>query len=85
MQDTTKGGDLETEVGAGFYADDGILTSTDSFCLQDNTYHIVGLFARFGLDSNTTKTKALLVLPGPRRGHLTEHAYTRMFTGIGPS
>jgi hypothetical protein len=58
---------LETEVGAGFYADDGVLTSTDNACLQDSTYHLVGLFARVGLDSNTTKTKMLVLSPGPRR------------------
>jgi hypothetical protein len=62
---------LETEVDAGVYADDGVISSTDNFCLQSSVDHLVGLFARVGLDSNTTKTKAMVASPGPKRGHLT--------------
>ena len=85
IQETIEGGSAETEVDAGFYADDGIISSEDNVCLQGSTDHLVGLFARAGLDSNTTKTKAMVSSPGPKKGHLSNQAYKRRLTGIGPS
>jgi hypothetical protein len=76
---------LDIELDAGLNADDGVISSTDNVCLQGSVDHLVGVFARVGLNSNTTKTKALLASTGPKREHLTTHAYKRRLTGIGPS
>jgi hypothetical protein len=85
IQETIEVGSLETEADAGFYVDDGAISLTDNVCLQGSVNHLVELFARVGLDSNTTKTKAMVASPGPKRGHLTIHVYKRKLTGIGPS
>jgi hypothetical protein len=85
IQETIEGVSLETEVETGFYAADGVISSIDSVCLQGSVDHLVGLFARVGLDSNPTKTKAMVASPGPNMGHLTTQAFKRRLTGIGPS
>jgi hypothetical protein len=69
-----------------FYADDGHLYSTDAHALQRGTEIIVELFKRMGLQTNTTKTQAMVCAPLPSLRRVSSPAYTRrMGTGDAPS
>jgi hypothetical protein len=43
---TIDGENMENEVSAGFYANDGAISSTDPVLLQDNTDYLVELFEK---------------------------------------
>ena len=47
-----------------FYADDGVLASRDPVKLQRAIDVLIALFERVGLRTNTTKTKAMVCVPG---------------------
>jgi hypothetical protein len=59
FQETIEGGSLETEVTAGFYADDGVLSSPDHEYLQDSLDHLVGLFGRVGIEHQYNKDQCV--------------------------
>ena len=68
-----------------FYVDDGVLASRDPTFLQDAFDRLVDLFERVGLRTNTTKTEAMIFLPGKIRNCLSEQAYTQRMEGLGSS
>jgi hypothetical protein len=61
-----------------FYADDGNLYSLCADTLQIATNHIVNLFSRMGLETNTAKTKAMISVPGQLVTRISSPAYQRM-------
>jgi hypothetical protein len=61
-----------------FYADDGNLYSLSADTLQIATNHIVNLFSRMGLETNTAKTKAMICVPGQLVTRISSPAYRRM-------
>ena len=60
---------------ACFYADDDMIVARDPEELQVAFDVLTGLFNRFGLRTNTTKTEAMVFLPGRIRTPLTAEAY----------
>jgi hypothetical protein len=72
---TLDGGNVETELPAIFYADDGLLASTNPGLLQEGLDHLTGLFKRVGLNSNTIKTKGMVCTPNLDKGPICNHAY----------
>lgn len=68
-----------------FYADDGMLGSTDPEWLQGAFDTLSGLFERVGLRTNEDKTKAMVCTPGSIRSQVSQQAYKRRWDGHGPS
>ena len=66
-----------------FYADDGILTSSDPQWLQWAFSQIVGLFDRVGLNTNIEKTVSTTCKPCNTTGNRSEEAYGQIMTGEG--
>lgn len=60
-----------------FYADDGLLGSTDPDWLQQAFDVLVDLFERVGLRTNTDKTKVMICMPGHIRDRVSAAAYKR--------
>jgi hypothetical protein len=80
---TIDGVNVETELPAILYADDGLLASTNPGLMQEGLDHLVGLFNRVGLDFNTVKTKGMVCTPNPEKGHICNHAYKQRMSGDG--
>jgi hypothetical protein len=68
-----------------FYADDGLLSSTESTWLQQALDALTSLFQRIGLATNAMKTKTMTCYPGNITTRLSTTAYTRRMTGHGPT
>ena len=68
-----------------FYADDGMVASSDPRWLQWAFNALVGLFERVGLQTNVGKTVSMVCRPCPAAGNQSEAAYGRMMTGEGPT
>ena len=66
----------------GFYADDGLLQSRCPTMLQDSFNSLVALFERVGLKTNTSKTKAMVCVPGKIRTRLLKEVYTNARVGL---
>eukprot|EP00797_Seminavis_robusta_P003406 Sro1211_g252850.1 Reverse transcriptase (RNA-dependent DNA polymerase) (1066) ;mRNA; f:30706-34100 len=66
-----------------FYADDGLLASTDAAWLQGALDVLVDLFRRCGLRTNVNKTKTMICYPGARHVEISPYAYKRRMTGEG--
>ena len=47
-----------------FYANDGLLASTNTEWLQMALTCLIGLFERIGLQTNATKMKTMICVPG---------------------
>ena len=62
-------------IAAVFYADDGLIAARDPTLLQDAFNLLTALFDRVGLETNDTKTEAMVFLPGRIRTCLSEDAY----------
>ena len=62
-----------------FYADDGYLASRDPALLQEAIDILVPLFERVGLRCNTTKTEAMICVPGRIRTRLSTASYLQRF------
>ena len=60
---------------ACFYADDGLIVARDPVLLQRAFDSLCTHFDRVGLKTNTTKTEALVFLPGRIRTCLTADVY----------
>ena len=60
---------------ACFYADNGLIVPRNPEDLQVAFDVLTGLFNRVGLRTNTTKTEAMVFLPGKIRTLLTVEAY----------
>ena len=70
---------------AHFYADDGMLASSDPQWLQWAFTQLVGLFDRVGLKKNCGKTVSMTCQPCSTPGNRSEEAYGRLMTGEGPT
>lgn len=66
-----------------FYADDGLLSATDSDWLQRALDILIGLFRRVGLSTNVSKSKMMACYPGYYPTKLSDKAYQRTTTGKG--
>ena len=71
---------------AVFYANDGMVVSSDPTCLQGAFNYLVAIFDRVGQLTNFWKTVSMVCHPfraGDR--NRTEEAYGRRLTGVGRS
>ena len=68
-----------------FYADDGLVASSDPRWLQWAFNTLVGLFDHVGLHKNVVKTVSMTCRPCPTVGNQSEVAYGRKMTGEGPT
>ena len=68
-----------------FYADDGIVASSDPHWILGAFNTLVGLFDRVGLQENVMKTVDMVCHPCQAAGNLTTEAYGRKFIGVGPT
>ena len=64
-----------------FYVDDAYLASQDAGFLQHALTLLVDLFARVGLQTNTSKTQTMICTPGRIRTQLPSESYRRMMIG----
>ncbi len=64
-----------------FYVDDAYLASWDAEFLQYVLTHLVHLFERIGLQTNTTKTQTMICTPGRIRTQLSTKSYHWMQQG----
>ena len=81
-------GELRTEgshQAAHFYADDGMVASSDPCWLQGAFNTLVGLFDRAGLRKNVGKTVGMFCHPCQAAGNLSEAAYGMRVMGEGPT
>ena len=74
-----------TVKAALFYADNGVVASTDPGWLQLEFDLMMGLFDRVGLRTNVRKTVGMVFLTCREAGVRSEKAYTRRMTGEGGS
>jgi exonuclease III len=68
-----------------FYADDGLIAARNHEWLQMAINCLTTLFARVGLRTNTSKTKAMTCTPGFIWGRMSSPAYKRRREGGGES
>ena len=68
-----------------FYADDGMIASTDPRWLQWDFTILVGLFDRVGLKTNQRKTVSMACWPCSAAGNRLEQSYMHTMTGKGLS
>ena len=68
-----------------FYAEDGMVASSDPRWLQGALNTLVVLFDRVGLRINFGKTVGMVCHPCQAAGNLSEAAYGRRVTGEGPT
>ena len=68
-----------------FYADNGIVASSDPRWIQGAFSTLVGLFDRVGLLTNARNTFGMVCCPCQAAGNQSEVAYGRWMTGEGPS
>ena len=68
-----------------FYADDGMVASSDSRWLQWAFDALVSLFDRVGLRTNVGKTVRMVCRPCQAAGTQLVAAYERKMTGEGPT
>ena len=81
--ETGREGRHQSEV---FYADDGMVVSSDPSCLQGAFNALVAIFDRVGLLTNVGKTGSMVCHPCQAgAGNRTEEAYGRRVTGMGRS
>ena len=67
-----------------FYADNGMVASSDPRWLQWAFNALVSLFGRVGLQENVGKTVSMVCRPCQAAGTQSEAAYGRKMTGEGP-
>ena len=69
---------------AVFYADDGMVASSDPAWLQGAFSSLVAIFDRVGLPTNVGKTVSMACHPcWAGAGNRTEAGYSRILTGVG--
>ena len=85
-QQRTEDGHTRLRVKAEFfYADDGMVASTNPGWLQTAFDTLTGLFDRVGLKTNVQKTVGMVCHPCRAEGVQAEKAYTWRITGAGRS
>ena len=88
IADAEAQGDLGKEgrnQAALFYADDGMVASSDPRWLQGAFNTLVSLFDRVCLRKNVGKTVGMVCHPCQAAGNLSTAAYGRRVTGVGPT
>ena len=88
IEDAEELGELGKEgrhQAALFYADYGMVASSDPQWLQGAFNTLVGLFGRLGLRTHFGKTVEMVCHPCQAEGNLLEAAYGRRFAGEGPT
>ena len=68
-----------------FYADKGMVASSDPRWIQWAFNDLVGLFERVGLCTSVDKTVSMTCRPCPAAGNQSEVAYRRKMIGVGPT
>ena len=69
---------------AVFYADDGMVVSSDPACLQGAESALVAIFDRVGLRTNVNKTVSMAChLCRAGSGNRNTAGYSRRLTGVG--
>ena len=68
---------------ANFYADDGMVASSDPCWVQGAFNTLVGLLARVGLQTNSGKTVGIVCHPCQAAGNMLKEVYGRRVTGKG--
>ena len=68
-----------------FYADDGMVVSSEPAWLQGAFNAMVGLFDRVGLQTNVGKTVSMVFHPYQEAVNITQVAYGRRLMGEGNS
>jgi hypothetical protein len=68
-----------------FYADNGFIASPDNNVTQHTLHALLHNFSTFGLCINTTKTESMTMLGSKSTHRISDTAYTRMITRIGPA
>lgn len=68
-----------------FYADDGLIGTTNATWLSNAFSVLVTLFRRIGLETNFTKTAMMVHHSRPPRTMISSTAYRRKITGQGPT
>jgi hypothetical protein len=68
-----------------FYADDGLIAARDNDWLQSALGVLTELFERVGLQTNTSKTKAMTCIPGYISTRISSPSYKRRTGRGGPS
>ena len=68
-----------------FYADNGMVASSDPRWIQGEFNTLVGLFDMVGLRTNVRKTVGMVCRPCQATGNQSEAAYGRQITGEGPT
>ena len=88
IEDAEKRGGVGKEVrhqAALFYADDGMVASSNPRWLKWAFNALVGLFERVRLQTNVGKTASMVCRPCPATGNQSETAYGRKMKGEGPT
>ena len=67
-----------------FYADDGMVASSEPCWLQGAFNALIGLFDRVGLSTNVGKTVGMVCRPCQATGNQSEAAYGRRIMGKAP-
>eukprot|EP00978_Attheya_sp_CCMP212_P016906 scaffold44614_cov73-Attheya_sp.AAC.3 len=68
-----------------FYADHGLLLSCNQEWVQESFDILIGIFEHVGLRTNTSKTNAMICMPGHISGRQSDYAYERRMAGTGES
>jgi hypothetical protein len=79
--DEEQAAELVATFFAIFYVDDAYLASQDAGFLQHALTLLVDLFARVGLQTNTSKTQTMICTLGQIRTQLPSESYRRMMIG----
>ena len=87
VEETAEKGETGREVrhqSAVFYANDGMVASSDPAWLQGAESALVAIFGRVGLRTNVRKTVSMACHPCREgAGNRTEAGYSRRLTGVG--
>ena len=83
VEEAEKRGKEGRHQAALFYADDGMVASSNPRWLQWDFNALVGLFDCVGLHTNMGKTVSMTCRPFPTAGNQSEVAYRRKMTGKG--
>ena len=68
-----------------FYADNGMVASSDPRWLQGEFSTLVGIYDRVGLRTNFRKTVSMVCPPCQAAGNQSEAVYGRQIMGEGPT
>ena len=85
MEERVEHGQEGSHQASLFYADDGMVASSDPRWLQGAFNTLVSLFDRLVLRTNALKAVGMVFHPCQASGNQTESAYGRRIMGEGPT